>query len=241
MKKTIIALLTLSGVAFAADFTNDEFGTWYTNAISDTLYQAGDDYTLTFTLGAWPQATDSDAGNVGYRSGMIITLTSAKNWGLFTQAGQYLAFDNSGTNDRGNLVTSSGTYASSNTSEATGSVAKGVEGWFYSLGSTGNQEGVTFTIARANLVDTITITKGAVKIANFTITGDSALDASTYEMPDIYTNNEKSFGFDVKSATFTANGVTRDISTPTPAVPEPTTATLSLLALAGLAARRRRK
>ena len=234
MKKTIIALLTLSGVAFAADFTNDEFGTWYTNAISDTLYQAGDDYTLTFTLGAWPQATDSDAGNVGYRSGMIITLTSAKNWGLFTQAGQYLAFDDSDTNDRGSLVTSSGTYASSNTSEATGSVAQGGEGWFYTLGSAGNQEGVTFSIARANMVDTITITKGATKIANFTITGDSALDASTYEMPDIYTNNGKSFGFDVKSATFTANGVTATI-------PEPTTATLSLLALAGLAARRRRK
>lgn len=156
-----------------ADFTNDEFGTWYTTAISDTLYQAGDDYTLTFTLGAWPQATDSDAGSIGHRSGMIITLTSAKNWGLFTQAGQYLAFDNSGTNDRGSLVTSSGTYASSNTSEATGSVAQGVEGWFYSFGSTANQEGVTFTIARANLVDTITITKGAVKIADFTITGDS--------------------------------------------------------------------
>ena len=177
---------------------------------------------------------------------MIITLTSAKNWGLFTQAGQYLAFDNGGTNDRGSLVTSSGTYASSNTSEATGSVAQGVEGWFYSFGSTANQEGVTFTIARANLVDTITITKGATKIADFTITGDSVLDASTYEIPDIYTvnkntANEKSFGFDVESDTFTANGVTRDISTPTPAVPEPTTATLSLLALAGLAARRRRK
>ena len=236
MKKTIVALLALSGVTFASDYTYSDFNDWYETAIEAASYTAGDDYSLTFTLGAWPLEVDSDAGKVDYRSGMIITLTSSENWGLFTQAGQYLAFDHSGTGDRSGLVTTTKTYGSGNTTEATGSFAQGTEGWFYSLGGAGNQEGVTFTIARENATDTITITKGTTKIANFTITGDSALDAATYVIPSIHRYNGKDFGFGIQSATFTANGVTSDI-----AVPEPTTATLSLLALAGLAARRRRK
>ena len=238
MKKTIVALLALSGVTFASDdYTYSEFNDWYKTAIEAASYTAGDDYSLTFTLGAWPEAVDPSAGSIIYRSGMIITLTSSKNWGLFTQAGRYLAFDDSDTNDRGSLATSTETYGSGNTTEATGSLAQGTEGWFYSLGTTsGNQEGVTFTIARENDTDTITITKGTTKIANFTIIGDSALDAATYEIPSIYTDQNKDFNFGVQSATFTANNVTSNI-----AVPEPTTATLSLLALAGLAARRRRK
>ncbi len=240
MKKTLIALMALAGVACAnsTEYTNDDFNTWYATAISATSYVAGNDYTLTFTLGAWPSVT-GDYASIGYNSGFLIQLT--ENWGLFTQAGQYLAFDDSTTNDRPGLTTSDKTYTSSNTTTATGSLAQGTEGWFYTWNNGTNQQNdTTFVISRSEGVDTITISKGNNSIANFTITGDSPLNAAFYSIPDFYESNRgddagKSFGFNVKSATFAANGT---ISTLT--VPEPATATLSLLALCGLAARRRR-
>ena len=240
MKKTLIALMALAGVACAnsTEYTNDDFNTWYATAISATSYVAGNDYTLTFTLGEWPSVTGTQA-SIGHRSGFLIQLT--ENWGLYTQAGEYLAFDDSTTNDRPSLTTSDKTYTSTNTTKATGSLAQGTEGWFYKNNGTNQQNDTTFVISRSEGVDTITISKGDNTIADFTITGDSPLNAAFYSIPDIYDSDSgadagKSFGFNVKSATFAANGTTSTLT-----VPEPATATLSLLALAGLAARRRRK
>lgn len=229
-----MTLMALAGVVTTAEatteYTNVEFNKWFASAISATGYTAGDDYTFTVTLGSWPSA----AGSVGYRSGFILQMKD--DWGLFTQAGQYLAFDVSSTNDRGNLTTSTGSYASSNTSEATGSLAQGTEGWFYTYGTTANRHaGTVITVSRSSGVDTVAISQGETTIANFTITGATPLDASAYSIPNIYTDDKgASFGFNFQTASFTANGITKE-------TPEPATTTLSLLALAGLAARRRRK
>ncbi|MGN0865820.1 MAG: PEP-CTERM sorting domain-containing protein [Akkermansia sp.] len=233
MKRTLMTLMALAGVVTTAEatteYTNVEFNNWFASAISATGYRAGDDYTFTVTLGSWPSA----AGSVGYRSGFILQMTD--DWGLFTQAGEYLAFDASSTNDRDGLTTSAGSYASTNTSEATGSLAQGTEGWFYTYGAANRHAGTVITVSRSSGVDTVAISQGETAIANFTITGDAPLDASAYSIPNIYTNDAgESFGFNIQTASFTANGITKE-------TPEPATATLSLLALAGLAARRRRK
>ncbi|MDD6813651.1 MAG: PEP-CTERM sorting domain-containing protein [Akkermansia muciniphila] len=228
MKKTFFTLCALTGLAAAdtKEFTNDEFNIWYGSSITLTNYKVGDDYTLTFTMGEWP----AGVGDLGYQSGIFLNMT--ENWGLFTQAGQYLAFDDSSTSDRSNLTTSQGTYTSSNTSTATGSLAQGTEGWFYTWNNGTNQQVDTvITLSHSNGVDTVLISKGSTTIANFTITGTSAMDASIFKMNDISGTN----GFNVKTAAFSANGVDTTL------VPEPATATLSLLALAGLAVRRRRK
>ena len=88
---------------------------------------------------------------------------------------------------------------------------------------------MTLTFSKG--VETLTLTKDNSSIADFTITGTTSLDASGLKMNSI---GDVEHGFNVQSATFTANGITATI-------PEPATATLSLLALAGLAVRRRRK
>ena len=235
MKKTLIALMALASVACGATLSGEvsiqRFNTLYDGAITLTNYTAGDDYTLTYTLGTlgW------DNTSIGYSSPLYLVLTGGDtsaandNWGLFTQAGQYLAFDTTSTNDRGGLTTSANSYTSSNTTTATGSLAQGTEGWFYTFGnSTNNQVGMTVTLSRADGVDSVVINKGTTAIANFTITGDTPLDASKFVF-DGFNVNWRSY-----AATFTANGTTVII-------PEPATATLSLLALVGLAARRRRK
>lgn len=203
-----MTLMALAGVVTTAkattEYTNVEFNKWFASAISATGYTAGDDYTFTVTLGSWPSA----GGSVGYRSGFILQM--ADNWGLFTQAGEYLAFDDSATNDRGSLTTSTGSYVSSNTSEATGSLAQGTEGWFYTYGAADRQAGTVITVSRASGVDTIAISQGETTIANFTITGGTPLDASAHSIPNIYTNDAgASFGFNIQTASFTANGITK--------------------------------
>ena len=235
MKKTIVALLVLASTSFATtEYSLGEYNEWFGSAITDTSYSVGNDYTLTFTLGSFAA---SDPGSFG---GTFLTLGA--NWGLYTQGWQYLAFDDSTTPDRAGLTTSAGSYTSSNTQTATGSVAQGAEGWFYNLGGPGKQENITVTVSRLNGTDTVSIQKGETQIASFTITSDpdSALDAAGFCLNPVRqsTGNGNPTGVNIQAATFSSNGVERNIALP---IPEPTTATLSLLALAGLAARRRRR
>ena len=233
MKKTIVALLVLASTSFATtEYSLGEYNEWFGSAITDTSYSVGDDYTLTFTLGSFDATDPASYGGT--------FLTMGDNWGLYTQGWQYLAFDNSNSEDRSNLTTSAGTYTSSNTQTATGSVAQGAEGWFYNLGVDGAQENTTVTVSRLNGTDTVSIQKGETQIASFTITGNSALDAAGFCLNPVRqsTGTGNPTGVNIQAATFSANGVERNIALP---IPEPTTATLSLLALAGLAARRRRR
>lgn len=231
MKKTLIASFVLACTSFAnTEYTVSEYNDWLSSAVSDAAYKTGDDYTLSFVLGSFPQGSPATYG------GMFFTL--GENWGLYTQGWQYLAFDDSTTNDRSGLTTSTGTYASSNTNTASGSVEQKTEGWFYNLGGSGMQSGVTITLARLNGVDSVSVNKGDTDIANFIITGNMPLNATVFQMNAVAQSGGHQAFVQVQAATFSANGVNRDIALP---IPEPATATLSVLALVGFAARRRRK
>ncbi len=198
MKKTIIALMALAGVVAATPVED------VAKAIQDSGYQAGDAFTLSFTI----DSTTFD----GYTTAPVITL--AQGWNINSQAGTYLGFSDTDNSVDGGLTTSEGSYTSSNTSEVLGTISVGDEGWFYKVNGLNT---LTFTITEA----TLSITKGSADVATLDIDGD--LTASNIVLGSRITG--------ISGLSFTA----------TPAVPEPATATLSLLALAGLAARRRRK
>ena len=202
MKKTIIALMALTGVAFATPAED------VTNAILTSGYKAGDSFTLTFTI-------DSTSFN-GYVTAPVITL--APSWNINSQAGTYLGFSDATDGVDGSLTTSAATYSSGNTSEVKGTINVGDEGWFYQVNGLNT---LTFTITESML----TMTKGNSTVA-------------TLEIADGLTASNITLGSNI-------TGISGLSMTTTPApsdsVPEPTTATLSLLALAGLAARRRRK
>ena len=198
MKKTIIALMALAGVAAATPAED------VTNAILGSGYQAGDAFTLTFTI----DSTSFD----GYTTAPVITL--APSWNIDSQAGTYLGFSDTDDSVDGGLTTSAASYTSGNTSEVLGTINVGAEGWFYQVNGLNT---LTFTITES----TLSMTKGTTDVATLEIAG--GLTASSIVVGSRVTG--------ISGLSFTT----------TPAVPEPTTATLSLLALAGLAARRRRK
>lgn len=138
MKKTLLALMALAGVATATPAED------LTNAILNSGYQAGDAFTLTFTI----DSTSFD----GYTTATVITL--APSWNINSQAGNYLGFSDTNDSVDGSLTTSEGTYGSGNTSEVKGTISVGNEGWFYQAGSLNT---LTFTITES----TLTMTKRA--------------------------------------------------------------------------------
>ena len=231
MKKTLIGLMALAGVAFAS-----QPATWSTTFVSEegSYTQTYTDYTATdWTKGA-PFTLD------------FTGLTTTKPAGAYDGVEEYEASAiRPGTN-----VGSGGTWALSFTLTNMGDVAQEISdidlNIFLYSNTGGNQGGtvkrtITFTMLSGDTtLSTITtllsgsdtgslqgldmpefsdsITIGAGKSADFTLFVQRGPSEATGTFVGL------------KGATITAN-----------LVPEPTTATLSLLALAGLAARRRRK
>lgn len=237
MKKTLIALMAMSGVSFASDYTTEalwtaDFGAQYTGGYTTTLTSPGtfwDAEKLATDGGAQTKAdgrihmADGNYGNwnTDFEFTMTLTLTGSS----FT-AGHISELKASSTGDwlclgvtaNGNL-TLTGNEISAATS--TGSVALGAE--------------YSFTLTKIGTVLTLTA-------------GDTSVSA-TLNSTDAYTGtiNNITLGGNtggnnrvpVLVESIAMSSVT--LVPESPAVPEPTTATLSLLALAGLAARRRRK
>ncbi len=221
MKKTLIALMALAGVA-AADttaLTLENFNSQLTtiSKLNPT------EYTLTLTIGG------SDFN--GYGSGYILQL--AENWGVFTQAGNYVAMENTDANDRAWVTASTisadktvYTWTSSGTTTDTlldSWVSKDTNGGNAQPGIKGMS--ITLDVTEAGSVVTLGMTNGTTSI----IETGYVVDLS-----------------DIKLIMDTGEAANQGVSSITNAsltytVPEPTTATLSLLALAGLAARRRRR
>ncbi|MDO5490743.1 MAG: PEP-CTERM sorting domain-containing protein, partial [Bacteroidaceae bacterium] len=216
-------------------YTSGAVQAWLTKNVIPNA--TGCAYTLTFKI-------DEDWNNLTDNQMSFFKLNSS--WGIHIQQSKYVGLKNS-LEDNLENNTVKGNFASRNGTESNYSIdmdttyavdSDGVkqdqyQGWFYEGSSfyTGIA-GATFTIASSgNAGFNITFSNNGKTI---TLQKDGHI-----EMANIGFLYEK---MDLESAVATVNKDGIDSTyTYTPAVPEPTTATLSLLALAGLAARRRRK
>ena len=252
MKKTLIALMALAGVATGATTTTE----WsFDNTLSST---GGVEAT-----GTWVAGQNGNA---------------AATYGTDTTYGTYLILDNAGYVKVSNTYWSTGDgklqLGSADTSFTISAVvsfdaipAAGTQ--VFILGTSNNHdEGFAFTLDGGKLGIT------AKSVAHHTLSSMDALSANTwYTLSVTYdaSTNEADFsvngtsvgtytvpadaGFDPAEANTglaigsASTGQTQGLwsgkiaslsITTTAPIPEPTTATLSLLALAGLAARRRR-
>jgi MYXO-CTERM domain-containing protein len=243
MKRTIIALMALAGVAAAEDWTAT-----FTSK-NQTINQTGTDYSAIFSAGT-PLTLD-------------ITGLTLQNTGKDQGNGTY----GKDTNGVGNASPSSirpnvnigngGSYTLSfiltNTSQADINLTSLSVNTF-TYGSAGNfhqnvDRPITLTLL-GGLTGSSNKTMSSPNIPN---TDNTTPILLTLNEP-VLIKGEKELSFNLtitennsggtfvglKGATFSGEIVTPVIPD-TPAVPEPTTATLSLLALAGLAARRRRR
>ena len=219
MKKTLIALMALAGIACGAvtDYTGTELNTWLQEALE---HRNGSKYTLTFTI-----ADDFGDGN----GSNLFQLST--DWAIREQVGRYVGFTIVPTGDS----SISGNYVSrlanaddrENWDETTviDTDTAGYSGWFYEGANNNAIQGATITIYSGDGDTRITL-----ETSDQTVT----LQRSTFYEPD------ENFKFGCPSSeVFKSASITFDSGTYS--IPEPATATLSLLALAGLAARRRRK
>ena len=219
MKKTLIALMALAGVVSAKTITGAQLDTNIDGVLSSIAYEKGDEFTLTYTV--------ADCGY--YDATSIITLAS--DWHIVVQQDQYVGLHTASggpgysyatrydstinTIDYDNdFVLDHGEGHPVTTTKKTG--------WVVDLGSNG-ADGMSLTITSSSTGTTIGMSKGTREI---TITSATILDLAAIDMA----NNIK---INTTNATLSVGGTTY-------AIPEPATATLSLLALAGLCARRRR-
>lgn len=238
MKKTLIALMALSGGAMAAansptafiNATGDSVTPW---ELSNLTYTVNDDGDMVFA------GSDFIAKKVGSRTVTSIAFTlDLSQLTLPTSASRMITID--GSQDTGVGVTADGALTGTWTNTtayyttAASLVGTGEATFVYTLGQEGTRiyEGdVDVFWSSSNLrgdlgtINNLTVESWVLPaLKNMTIWSETDLCIEVKdESNDAYTDNRE-----LVSKVFTT-------------VPEPTTATLSLLALAGLAARRRRK
>lgn len=224
MKKTIIALMAMVGMVGAAEesitlsgTTAADFNTSLAAALETLEYAKGTAYELTFSVGNVMSVNDNN--NTG---GALFTL--GDNYYIICQEGKYAAINTTASNKELGAATPSSSTASPAVHNFSGTFGS-FTGWV-SLNSSKTTKDVNYPIVDT----TFTITyNGTDSIITMDFAG-SAYDAVI-----------KYAGYEI-DATKLAAGVNQgNISGTFKTIPEPTTATLSLLALAGLAARRRRK
>lgn len=174
-------------------------------------YIQGNDYTLTLTL----NSTLNEFGN--HQSEYI--LTTAEKVNIFTQRGQYI-----GVEKDGNGVLSSSDANNKYGQELITVTAGESEFWFKNFGDANRLESLTlkFECDIETSTTKISITKPE---GDGSFTTPIVLNVTSVIDPTQIKYN---------------NTVVTDLKSEFVSTPEPATATLSLLALAGLAARRRR-
>ena len=238
MKKTLIALMALAGVAAAEDWTatfttsNTSKNQTYTDY--SAAFAEGSPLTLSITniVITGDGTTSNYNTSEGNHPSSIRPNTNVGNGGTWT-----LSF--SLTNTSTEAITLQQIAFDVFTFNSSGAVQGKNTARNLTLTLTGDATGsVSFTHGGSNISGdvasrTITLNSGAVTIS----AGDS-LSLSLTASPQEDSGGGTFLG--LTGATFSGEIVTPVIPD-TPAVPEPATATLSLLALAGLAARRRRK
>lgn len=220
MKKALITLFAFVGVASATPLTFDPTdwtkpGNYYTlNLGNEALDFTQENWTFSITL-----TLDTEFGTNNWGSTVIATGTEPFPNGVFSNGLQFYVQGKGNSGDR--TVGQVNVKGSGLTSDA------GTSMDMQTLLTSGTY---TFTVERTgdSTVYSVTDSKGAL-CGSKTVTAswDNVMPTSfVTSINDTQLNN----GWTLPSITFT-----------TPVVPEPATATLSLLALCGLAARRRRK
>ena len=233
MKKTLIALMALAGVAAADTYTASEANTWLTSAGNQI---GGSKYTLTFTI--------ADTFKPGHGTGNTIfdiATFDNKVWAIYQQDGRYLGLGEGAGPDGSYASRNDASVNSVDTDTAGTNNAADYSGWFYDSGSNSTAlAGATFSIASGNGYTDITFTTAGESPRSITL--NRSVFLGTLNQSNAGVSLLKFTNVELSSVSLTYDDGTLTIpAKPTPSVPEPATATLSLLALAGLAARRRRK
>ena len=234
MKKTLVALLAMAGAAFAADYTTEtiwtaQFGSAYGDAGYTTNLTSPGKFWDAGKLATAAGAQTKSDGRIHMAGGtygdwsadfeMTIELTLT---GANITAGHISEMKAGSTGnwlclgvDTAGALTLTGSAISNVTS--VGTVTTGTE---YTLTLTKIGTELTMTVGDASVTATMGDYSGIIN--NITLGGNTG---GGNRVPVLVS------GIEMSSVT---------VNPSAPAVPEPTTATLSLLALAGLAARRRR-
>ncbi len=241
MKKTIIALFALAGVAAADSITltlpgtaqlsphTEVLGTTCTNifsTVADDTYgiyygaQDGIINSLNANEGKWSIGENGGSitmcGRDGF-SGSALALVIGADL-VAGSAIEKITFSASNKEGRVNMGNSAGPLTLGlAVVDNSGTILKSVSDAQFNLGAAGNSNTATLSFA-----DAITWEDG-------------------YKVLAVIEGPQGSGNFGGTAYTIEKISVVATTAAAAPAVPEPTTATMSLLALAGLAARRRRK
>ncbi len=238
MKKTIIALLALAGVAFGLD--KGEINSALGTALTEQGYKHGYDFTITLS-------GITQLGSTGGDKFLFLTDNTTDNIPdniyLFNQASGFLSI-NKGTDSSNWLASSDYVVDLENKTasitlaytDLTANDTKANYGYWFVGGFVTNAEtGKTEFQANGN-AGTSNITDFTLSYSKENIVSISVTRADS----SVHTLNITGLELDATQVSF-FHPNTRANSLTVKVIPEPATATLSLLALAGLAARRRRK
>ena len=240
MKKTIVALMALAGAAFGADYTTEtawtlNFGSEYTNGFQWNA-KDGYSYGTPWDIIAVEGGSQTGANKRVHMAGGIFgswdddfaltmtvtlgeTISASNAWPVFGEiagSGTALRF---------------GPYTNvNNTVGLDGNLTKG-ENNLVSV-----EAGGTYTITLTKIGTGVTLAVDGVTTGVGTLA-----DSASGNITDLMLGGNQANQYRINEIVHSASYSLITVKPETPSIPEPTTATLSLLALAGLAARRRRK
>ena len=256
MKKTIIALMALAGVAVADTVITGDDLTWDVSTPNKDCTTVNNG-NLTYSNGGWwvngPTGTLAQSITLGLdqvlefsyscdfsTSNSVLTLALANNSGAVVMGKTYnenVVYLGT-TTETGDAVARG--YAFGNTNNS-GAVANITSYTALKDGVGENANNVTFVVNSGSTINTNDVTfTVAYNTTLSQFVGTLAYDGYTAKI-----NLGETFSVNAITATFDGDGSfvghVNDIQLKVTTIPEPATATLSLLALAGLAARRRRR
>lgn len=228
MKKTLIALMALAGIASATTpaVLNEEL------QAALASYEAGSSFEISFTMGQGYSANANAKMALTLAEGYYFLLEPGQNGYYSGLSSALLSMSSPTADDCGNM-----------TGAQTGSGA--VDGTL-TIQKEGNAYGwMSYTVSGTNYTRPASSFVGAVITFAYDAENSSAtftLDRTSLNLGTVVVSMSD-VSFDAKEFSFggALGDNTSNLKVTYAPIPEPTTATLSLLALAGLAARRRRK
>lgn len=234
MKKTLIALITLTGIASASTI-NAVNGTYSFDSSDWTKSTGGDYYTLTF-------AQPINLGLSDWEFSFTATINpqvGTNDWGTTIITSHNAPFPSDSTTVNGFQIWTSAN-GTTDVQKTPGTVV---------IKSNGESGGGTTVVGDNKALSAGTYTFKVTHEENntvYSVWGDDGLIASTTKKTDWSDISVSSLITSIGGTYNNTNNKQLENNWELPSgsfrvIPEPTTATLSLLALAGLAARRRRK